>query len=372
MRKPKNPFLLSGYHSPPYFCDRQQELDWLIDQFDNERNAVIYAYRRMGKTALIRHFFYHLQKKKQAQTIFVDLLGTSSMAEAHKKLATAIFSQMGNPGGIGKKMLSMLSAVGANISMDPVSGAPQVTVGLIQPAALSRSMDAMGDYLKTSKKPVVIAIDEFQQIVNYQDANAEAVFRSWTQDFPMIRFVFCGSHRQMMQSIFSDQNRPFYGSAQLLSLDPIDPSEYKNFIKEFFKKEGLTITGKMIDLIFSWARRQTYYVQLLCNKLFAKGHDPDDSLLDEVQQEILQQESPLFGTYQHLLTDFQWQVLKAIAQAESVPNPTSREFIDHYYLGAASSVSSALSTLIKKEFIVHEGGRYSLHDTLLMRWLQQL
>lgn len=40
MRKPNNPFIVSGYHSPPYFCDRKVELAWLTDQFDNERNAV--------------------------------------------------------------------------------------------------------------------------------------------------------------------------------------------------------------------------------------------------------------------------------------------------------------------------------------------
>lgn len=373
MRKPKNPFLLSGYHSPQFFCDREKELVWLFEQFKNERNAVIYAHRRMGKTALIRHFFYHLEKKKLAKTIFVDLLGTTRMAEANKKIATAVINQTGNSStGIGKKMLTLLSAIGANISMDPISGVPQITVGLVQPAAVSQSMEAIGNYLKSEKKPVVIAIDEFQQIVNYKDVKAEAIFRTWTQDFPMIRFVFSGSHRHMMQSMFSEHNRPFYGSAQLLLLNPLDQIKYKKFIGNFFKKAGLMIDDSLINSIFSWSRRQTYYVQLICNKLFAKELEPDEILLKEVQQEILQQESPLFSTYQHLLTDYQWKLLLAVAVAEKVANPTSQEFIQTYQLGATSSVSTALNTLIKKEFIVYYNEHYCLHDTLLMRWLQQL
>ncbi|MEX2569325.1 MAG: hypothetical protein WD431_25505 [Cyclobacteriaceae bacterium] len=52
MRTPANPFVLSGYHSPAYFCNRMEELAWLEEQFRNERNAVLYAYRRMGKSAL--------------------------------------------------------------------------------------------------------------------------------------------------------------------------------------------------------------------------------------------------------------------------------------------------------------------------------
>lgn len=373
MRAPKNPFLLSGYHSPAYFCNRDKALAWLIEQFDNERNAVIYANRRMGKTALIRHFFYHLENQKQAKTIFVDLLGTTSMAEANKKLATAIIGQLGNTAnGLGKTLMGLLSAVGATISMDPVSGAPQVSVGLVQPAALPRSMEAIGNYLKAYTKPVVIAIDEFQQIVNYSDANAEAMFRSWTQEFPMIRFVFSGSHRHMMQTMFSDQHRPFYSSAQLMALHPLEASEYRKFIQAFFKKDKMQITDDVIEAMFAWARMQTYYVQLICNKLFARAQNPNADVLYEVQQEMLQQEAPLFGTYQQLLTDFQWKTLKAIAMAASVENPTSQEFIIKYQLGATSSVSTALNTLVKKEFVVKQDDGYCLHDTLLMRWLQQL
>jgi AAA+ ATPase superfamily predicted ATPase len=69
MRKPANPFTLSGYHSPAYFCDRETELAWLMDQFDNERNAVIHAWRRVGKTALLKHFFHHLETKKKAACV---------------------------------------------------------------------------------------------------------------------------------------------------------------------------------------------------------------------------------------------------------------------------------------------------------------
>lgn len=373
MRTPKNPFLLSGYHSPDYFCDRKAELSWLLDQFHNERNAVIYAHRRMGKTALIRHFFHHLEKKKQAQAIFIDLLGTTSMSEANKKLASAIVNQAGSlQGGIGKKMLTLLSSIGANIGMDPISGAPQVTFGLLQGPAVAQSMEAMGQYLKSLKRPVVIAIDEFQQVVNYSEDNAEAIFRSWTQEFPMIRFIFSGSHRHMMHTIFTDKNRPFYSSAQLLSLNPLDRSVYADFINNFFRKSKLKISSEILNQAFDWTRMQTYYVQLICNKLYGRAQNPDESLLNEIQQEILQQESPLFGTYQQLLTDFQWKTLKAIAIAESVANPTSQEFLANHQLGAASSVSTALNTLVKKEFVVQQEGYYSLHDTLLMRWLQQL
>ncbi len=373
MRTPTNPFVLSGYHSPAYFCNRDKEWHWLKEQFQNERNTVLYAYRRMGKTALIKHFFYHLEKEKMAKTVFVDLLGTRSMSEANKRLATAIYDQFGRRrGGIGKTMLELLSAGGATIGLDPLSGTPQVSLTLVKAAEVERSMGAMGNFLKGLKQPVVIAIDEFQQITTYAEQDAEAIFRFWTQEFPMIRFIFSGSHRHMMQTLFTEHHRPFYNSAQLWSLEPIDETDYTSFIQTFFGKAGLQIREEILTGIFDWCRGQTYYIQLMCNKLYGRQQEVDSALVRDIQQEIIQQEAPLFSTYQQLLTDFQWRTLKAIALQENVPNPTSKAFLSDYDLGAASSVSTALSLLVKKEFVVQHDSHYRLHDTLLMRWLQQL
>lgn len=373
MRTPANPFILSGYHSPAYFCNRKEELAWLEDQYRNERNAVLYAFRRMGKTALIKHFFHQLEKDKRAKTVFVDLLGTSNMTEANRKLANAIIHKFGSlDTGIGKKMLALLSSLGATIGLDPISGAPQISVGLVQPNEVERSMEAIGSFLKDLKQPVVIAIDEFQQITEYPQQNAESVFRSWTQEFPMIRFIFSGSHRHMMQTMFTNQSRPFYNSAQLWSLDSIDNREYGAFIRSFFKKANMEINEGLLGDIFDWCRMQTYYVQLTCNKLYGRRDRPSDALLTEVKLEMLHQEAPLFSTYQQLLTDFQWRTLKAIALQENVPSPTSQEFLSKFGLGAASSVSTALQLLVKKEFVVYHNDHYRLHDTLLMRWLQAL
>lgn len=34
--KPNNPFLITGYHSPEYFCDRKQETETLKKLVSNE------------------------------------------------------------------------------------------------------------------------------------------------------------------------------------------------------------------------------------------------------------------------------------------------------------------------------------------------
>jgi DNA-binding MarR family transcriptional regulator len=105
--------------------------------------------------------------------------------------------------------------------------------------------------------------------------------------------------------------------------------------------------------------------------LYGNYKNVDSSHLNAIFQEIMEQESPLFSNYSNLLTDLQWKILIAIAKEEPVETPLSNDFTGKYQLGATSSVSSALKTLVKKEIVVKEGA-YIVHDVLLMRWLQSL
>lgn len=373
MRTPANPFLVSGYHSPAYFCDREEELMWLTDQIDNERNVVLYSWRRTGKTALVKHFFHYLEKKNRMTGVFVDLLGTASLSEANKRISQAIIQRFSSSTkAFGSRLMKLVGSLGATVGVDPVTGMPEVTVGMVKENTVSHSLEALGQFMSEQKRTIVVCIDEFQQIVNFPEKDSEAIFRNWTQSFPMVRFIFSGSHRHMMISMFSERSRPFYQSAQLRQLNPLNADVYSAFITERFEAAGKNFDPQLILKVFQWARMQTYCVQLVCNKLFGKTDQVDEDILKEVFLEIIRQEIPVFSYYQQLFTAFQWKFLIAVAREERVANPLAKGFINKHGLGAASSVSSALKTLIKKEFIIEDDGAYALHDTLLMRWLQQL
>ena len=268
--------------------------------------------------------------------------------------------------------MKLLSTIGATIGVDPLSGTPQITFGLVKGQSIPKSLEAIGSYLQESDKPVVICIDEFQQVVNYSEKDAEATFRTWTQNFPMIRFIFCGSHRRMMTSMFSEKSRPFYRSAQMRELLPLPRKAYATYINSHFRKAGKSIDSEHIESIFQWTRMQTYYVQLICNKLYGKTDHVDEETMKDVFSEIIQQEVPVFSSYQRLLTSTQWKLLVALAREEETENPYAHGFLLQHELAAASSVNAAMQTLIKKEFVIYHNNRYVLHDTLLMRWLQQL
>ena len=47
-----NPFLITGYQGPDYFCDREKETASLMSALKNGKNITLISPRRMGKTGL--------------------------------------------------------------------------------------------------------------------------------------------------------------------------------------------------------------------------------------------------------------------------------------------------------------------------------
>jgi len=371
----KNPFNLPGYTAKKYFCDREDELKMLHENFDNDRNTVLFSWRRMGKTSLIRYFLSELEKSKKVETLYIDLLATRDSQEAIRAIATATYERFGETSktGLTQSLQQLLGKLGVEMGFDPQTGLPSIGFSINRSQEnLDVSLTAIGEYLMAKKTKVIIAIDEFQQISHYPDSKGEAFFRSWMQNFPDLRFIFSGSHRGIMTSMFTSENRPFYRSAQLMSLDAIDQSKYRPFILRHFKAGGKRIDTEVLDAVFEWSWGQTYTIQLICNKLYGRYDGVSLKEFHLMIEEILMQESPFFSQLTNLLSKTQWNVLMAIARGGRVKNPLSSKFLKAHDLKAASSVGTALKMLQTKEIVVRDGDAYRVHDILFMRWMQQL
>jgi len=370
MKTPKNAFLLHGYHSAAYFCDREEELNQLKEHVENERNVVLYSWRRLGKSALIKRFMVEEERKGKLEGVYVDLLATTTTKEAIELIIQAVYEKFGKTkSGISATFQRLMGSLGLGMQFDSMTGLPSFSIRMNQQHHSKDSLRSIGKFLNDRKKQIVIAIDEFQQICNYEE-NAEATFRNFMQEFPMIRFIFSGSHRQMMTSMFSESKRPFYKSCNLISLDPIPLEKYSPFIQKHFRKIDRKIPADLIESIYNWARGQTYAIQLVCNRLYGSNLVLNQHSFEKIKNEIIQEEAPVFANYFNLLTKMQWKVIHAIAKEQKVKSPQSQEFIQKYNLGAASSVRVALNMLMDKELVVQENGVYFVHDLLFSRWLE--
>ena len=76
-----NPFILYGYESEEYFCDRKDETSQLLRLIENGNNVALIAPRRIGKTGLIENL-YHLSKvRKKYYTFLIDIYATKNMED---------------------------------------------------------------------------------------------------------------------------------------------------------------------------------------------------------------------------------------------------------------------------------------------------
>jgi hypothetical protein len=235
-----------------------------------------------------------------------------------------------------------------------------------------QSLTALGDFLLSRKKRIVIAIDEFQQLADYKGSKTEAVFLAWVQQIPEVRFIFSGSHRTLMEAMFTEKKRPFYQSSQLESLQPISLEAYTAFIAQHFKASKKTIEPDSITKIYSWSRGQTYTVQLVCNHLFANYKKVTDADVNTVFNQILVQQQAIYANFQKMLTRAQWNVFRAIAKEEPLQNPMSKDFLQKHNLGAASTVNTTLKALEKLKLVIKDEGNYLVHEVQLARWMASL
>lgn len=61
------------------------------------------------------------------------------------------------------------------------------------------------------------------------------------------RFVFSGSRRHVMSDMFNSAKRPFYNSADTLSLAPINPQTYAGFAVRMFNEYGKSINEEEVS-----------------------------------------------------------------------------------------------------------------------------
>lgn len=370
--KPSNPFLITGYHSPEYFCDREAETATLLSALHNGRNVTLIAPRRMGKTGLIHHAFYRMREQEpDIVTLYMDIYATQSLGDFVRLLAGTVLGKLDTlPQKAMSRIGQFIRSCRPVFTLDEWTGTPKVTID-IAPTAEESTLKEIFDYLGSSEKQCYIAIDEFQQIAEYPEKGIEALLRSYIQFLPNVRFIFAGSKQHVMQEMFTSSKRPFYQSTQLLTLGPIDPDAYAGFAIRHFAAHGTRLPREVFDAIYNDYGGHTWHIQCLLNRLYGYGRDVDAELVAYATREIIQEQS---YSYTDLLRTYSAgtnALLKAIAREGCVKEVMAGDFISCHRLRAASSVSSSLKKLLNNELIYQTPDGYIVYDRFMGQWLRQ-
>lgn len=370
---PINPFFVGGKIPKQYFCDREKESTRLIREVINGNNLVLVSPRRMGKTGLIQHCFDHPQIADDFKTFYLDILQTSSLSEFTFLLGREIFSRLASYSERAlRKFTAMLRSIAGCFGFDAISGMPTFNLQMGDISNPQLTLEEIFDYLKNSETPTIVAIDEFQQISNYKEKNVEAILRSNIQQLHSTSFIFAGSERHILQQMFSDSARPFYGSASFLELNAIESEVYADFATRLFAERNKAIGKSEVFTVYDTFAGNTFYMQKALNLAFALTPDGDTcahkSLSDAID-EMMASYDTIYREMLSALNEPQKQLLIAIAQEKMCDGITSASFIKKYALKSASSVQAATTRLIASGMLTRTSAMYALQDPLLRLWL---
>lgn len=368
-----NPFVVGRYVSDRYFCDRSEETAFLIKQIENGRNVAIISPRRMGKTGLIMHCLNQKEVTNRYIPIFVDIYATTSLPEFVYQLGNAVYEKLAPKSDIWKqKFFNIVASLRMGFKLDPMTGEPGFDIGLGDIKTPQTTLNEIFKYLEEADNPCILAIDEFQQIGNYEEKNTEALLRTLVQRSTNTSFIFSGSKRHLMANMFNSPSKPFYQSCMTMGLNPIPLSTYTDFAISLFEDYGKHLDRELVSTVYNMYKGCTWFVQMIMNELFsltpASATCTPAFLPEAVTNVIRSQEQ----TYKELLSQMpprQKMLLQAIARDGEARSITGHGFITRHSLPSASSVQSAAKGLLASDVITRDDDTYRIYDYFLSQWL---
>ncbi|MEZ6077470.1 MAG: ATP-binding protein [Pirellulaceae bacterium] len=373
-----NPFSYGGVVGNGEFCNRAQELADLKDLISSAGRCFVYAERRMGKSSLILRVLGELPKK-QFLPVYIDLWptdGTLAFATAIARATTAAAeTKTTRLLELGKQLFGRLRP---SVSLDEM-GQPTVEFGVegrtASKSELSEVLAAPQILAEKTGKIVVMVFDEFQQIAGYEDGLAERQIRSSIQHHHRVAYIFLGSRKHLLQSMFLDESRPLYRSAMHYPIGSIKTKHWLPFIAQRFRDANKAIDKQLIEQLCEQTQGHPFYTQHLCHVLWSMVGpcgSADAAMLKAAVSELLRRESHAYVILWESLTKNEQRFLRGLADSDSSRKPFSADFTRRYGLRAASNAQRAAESLVAGDIIEREESSYVIIDRFLRLWIRGL
>jgi len=290
-----NPFQVTKPVGPSEVIDRDQETGRLADLAEEGNNARLVAPRRFGKTSLLNRLQAQLDNAGWI-AVYVDLLGILSADDFTARIERAYTQQL--TGTVARWW------TGVRRSLKPsVSAGGGVVPGSISVNLSDQSKEALAERLDLPKKVYVktgnrvhVVFDEFQELDQLAQKNVDQVVRSVIQHHgDAASYVFAGSELHMMEMMFADPQRAFYGQAQKVSLKPLADEALAEYIASRFEYTGKTLRADVLDALLRLVLGHPQRAMAAAHALWRNTDDEADlgdweqarvGLMDDVGDEL--------------------------------------------------------------------------------------
>lgn len=218
---------------------------------------------------------------------------------------------------------------------------------------------------------MVLFFDEFQHVGEVVKNDAiEAVIREVAQEPGNLVFLFSGSNRHLLQKLFDDKNKPFYKLCNKIHLQRISETDY---CKHIFKIAKLTnkhqIDQGVVDVVFDCTERHTYYMNLLCDRIWRLSNVTVTITAQEWDKYAQEERSQVSAEIENLSAN-QRKLLIVLSRIGATNSPRSDEFISLCKM-PGYSVTQSLKIQLQKDYVELSFGYYRVMDPLIRYVLSQ-
>ncbi len=333
------------------FCNRVVERKMLKECMQQGRHTVLMAPRRYGKTSLICQV---LSELKLHHTI-IELTMATSTEEVEKILiqhvSELLHHLLPKTTKAKQSILKLFNWLNPELVLT-VSGQKLVfrpkdkdSIGDI-----AKLLKNLNDAAKLANKRVIVVMDEFQQLSTITDHNIEASVRHAMQYSQHVSYIFSGSNRNMLISMFNKKNRPLYNACEIMPLGRIEKEHYVAFINEAAKEKwGKMIPMIILETIFNLSELHPIYVNRICGYFWLKNEFPTEKTVKQYWHNYIESQSATF-TEELLALGKNQKILIAYLARYPTAKIGSHEVLTQIGVPEAS-VRQAVKVLLLKDYL---------------------
>ena len=370
----ETPFVFGKIASHQDFTDRVVETQHLLDNFRGLVNTVLISPRRWGKSSLVAKVSeIYAQESDKNIVVHIDLFNCRTVDKFYETFAKELISATNTAfEEFVSSSLKYLSRFAPNFQASDPAGSFELSFGIdIRDKKMSfdEILDLPQTIAREKGKHIIICIDEFQTIKDYDDSFAfQCSLRAHWQKHQDVAYCLFGSKRNMMIDLFADSQNPFYKFGDLIFLQKIASEDWVKFIIERFEETGKYISENVAFKIAQMVECHPYYVQQLSQLSWFRTHlECTEDIVKEAFSSLCAQLSLVFSHIIDGLTPSQIGFLQAVA--DGVSSFTSQAVLAKYRLGSSANVKNIKQALEKKELIDIQPGRIEIQDPVLKFWM---
>jgi hypothetical protein len=246
-----NPFQVTKPVDSSEVIDREAEADQLVELAFEGNNARLVAPRRFGKTSLI-HRVQHQLDDQGWVTVYVDLLGIISADDFSSRIERAYTQQLKGPvakwfAGVRRQLKPTFTGGGG-----PVPASLSIDLSGPSKEALADRLDLPRRIWEKTGDRIHVVFDEFQELDRIPQKNVDQVLRSVIQHHgDAASYVFAGSALHMMEMMFADRTRAFFGQTKKVVLHPLHDEPLAGYVVDRFQTTGKDLTTTALDALLS-------------------------------------------------------------------------------------------------------------------------